>query len=174
MRGKQGFCPMVDNDKAFMKEAVKEAKKACQKGEVPVGAVIVRDGKIIGRGHNETESKNDASSHGEINAIRKAGKKLGDWRLSGCTMYVSAEPCTMCAGAIVLARIDRLVTGAGSPKSGACYTLKNLLSDERLNHTVDLTTGVMEEECSSLLKSFFRKLRKKNNKSEDTEVGSNR
>lgn len=165
---------MIDNDIRYMKEAVKEAKKAYKKGEVPVGTVIVKDSQIIGRGHNETESKNDAAAHGEIIAIRKAGKRTGDWRLSGCTMYVSAEPCTMCAGAIVLARIERLVTGASSPKSGACYTLKNLLSDSRLNHTVDLTSGVMEEECSSLLKSFFRELRKKDNKSEDTEVGSNR
>ncbi len=160
----------------FMKEALYEAKKAYAKGEVPIGAVVVKDGQVIGRGHNETEGKKDSTVHAEMTAIRKAERKIGSWRLTGTTIYVTSEPCTMCAGAIVLARIDHLVTGAGSPKSGACYTLKNLLSDDRLNHTVELTKGIMEEESSELLKNFFKELRIKNktDKSEETEVESNR
>lgn len=169
---------MEKSDIAFMMEAIKEAKKAYGKGEVPIGAVVVKDGYIIGRGHNETEFQNDVTAHGEIIAIRKAENTIGGWRLNGCTMYVTAEPCTMCAGAMVLSRIDRLVTGAPSPKSGACYTIKNLLIDDRLNHTVELTSGILENECSRILKDFFRELRtnksKSNNKqAEDTEVGNN-
>jgi len=152
---------MDDQDITFMKEALKEAKKAYKKGEVPIGAVITKDGKIIGRGYNSTEGEKDVTAHGEMIAIKKAEMELGSRRLNGCTMYVSTEPCTMCAGAIVLARIDRLVTGAESPKSGACYTLKNLLCDERLNHTVQLTKGVMEEECGELLIGFFKEIRGK-------------
>lgn len=169
---------MKKNDMAFMKEAIKEAKKAYAEGEVPIGAVIVRDGHIIGRGHNATEARKDVTAHGEIIAIREAEGKTGGWRLNGCTMYVTAEPCTMCAGAIVLSRIDRLVTGAPSPKSGACYTLKNLLVDDRLNHIVELTNSVLEDECSTILKDFFRKLRADkskldNKQAEDIEVGNN-
>lgn len=145
-----------------MREALKEAEKAYAKSEVPIGAVIVLNGQIIGAGHNETESTKDVTAHAEMTAIRQAESRIGGWRLSGCTMYVTAEPCTMCAGAIVLSRIDRLVTGAASPKGGACYTLKNLLADERLNHSVELTTGILKEECSILLKDFFKNLR--NNK----------
>jgi tRNA(adenine34) deaminase len=155
---------MQDNDIIFMKEAIKEAEKAYRKGEVPIGAIVVKDGAIIGRGHNETESRRDATAHGEMNAIKNAEQNLNSRRLNGCVMYVTSEPCTMCAGAIVLTRIDRLVTGANSPKSGACYTLKNLLCDERLNHTVELTKNVLDEECGSLLSKFFGELRSGNYK----------
>ncbi len=154
---------MSDYDVTFMKEALKEARKAYEKGEVPIGAIVVKDGQIIGRGYNETEIKKDVTAHGEMTAIKNAEETLGSRRLNGCSMYVTSEPCTMCAGAMVLARIDRLVTGADSPKSGACYSLKNLLSDERLNHQVQIIKGVLEEECSTLLKDFFKELRIKNN-----------
>lgn len=142
-----------------MTEAIGEAEKAYREGEVPIGAVIVKDGHIIGCGHNETESQKDVTAHGEMTAIRLAESNLGGWRLSGCTMYVTAEPCTMCAGAIVLSRIERLVTGTASPKSGACWSLKDLLCDDRLNHNVELTKGVLEEECSRLLRDFFKEMR---------------
>ena len=161
------------DDAFFMKEAITEAKKAYKKGEVPIGAVVVKNDEIIGRGHNETENKKDITAHGEITAIRNAEKKIGGWRLNGCDLYVTAEPCTMCAGAIVLSRMKRLVTGAPSPKNGACYTLKNLLDDENLNHSVKLTAGVMEKECSDLLKDFFKELRNNRNKPEETEVEIN-
>lgn len=169
------FINHENTDIHFMKEALKEAKKAFEKGEVPIGAIIVKDGEIVGSGHNEIERKKDVTAHGEITAIKRAEKKLESRRLSECTMYVTAEPCTMCAGAMVLARIKRLVTGAPSPKSGACYSLKNLLADNSLNHTVDLTKGIMEDECSRLLKDFFKELRatKLNYKSEEIEVGNN-
>ncbi len=144
----------------FMKAALKEAEKARSKGEVPVGAVIVKDSKIIARGHNQIESKNDATNHGELIAIKKACKKLGYKRLTGTTMYVTLEPCAMCAGAIVLARIDNLVIGARDPKTGACGSVIQIVNNEKLNHRVNITSGIMEEECSEILKDFFRDLRK--------------
>ena len=144
-----------------MKEALAEAKKAAAAGEVPVGAVIVKDGEIIGRGHNETETAKDPTAHAEMIAIRQAAKNLGGWRLTGCTMYVTTEPCSMCAGAIVWSRISRLFIGSMDPKSGACGSVFNIPQESRLNHFVEIETGLMQEECSSLMKSFFKELRKR-------------
>lgn len=149
------------NSVDFMQEALKEAKKAYEKGEIPVGAVIVRNGEIIGRGHNLNESTNDPTSHAEMMAIREAAKTTGSWRLLETEMYVTTEPCPMCAGAIVLARIAKLHIGAMDPKSGACGSLMNIVGDERLNHRVEISTGLMEEESSKMLKDFFRELRDK-------------
>lgn len=145
----------------FMSEALEEAEKAFVLGEVPVGAVVVKDGQIVGRGHNSTETDKDPTCHAEIAALKAAAKTLGGWRLIGCDMYVTTEPCAMCAGAIVLARIERLYVGTMDPKAGACGSLRNIVCDDRLNHQVELTTGIMQEECSEILKRFFRKLRKK-------------
>ena len=144
-----------------MKEALAEAKKAAAAGEVPVGAVIVKDGEIIGRGHNETETAKDPTAHAEMIAIRQAAKNLGGWRLTGCTMYVTTEPCSMCAGAIVWSRISRLFIGTMDPKSGACGSVFNIPQESRLNHFVEIETGLMQEECRSLMKSFFKELRKR-------------
>ena len=144
-----------------MKEALAEAKKDAAAGEVPVGAVIVKDGEIIGRGHNETETAKDPTAHAEMIAIRQAAKNLGGWRLTGCTMYVTTEPCSMCAGAIVWSRISRLFIGTMDPKSGACGSVFNIPQESRLNHFVEIETGLMQEECSSLMKSFFKELRKR-------------
>ena len=144
-----------------MKEALAEAKKAAAAGEVPVGAVIVKDGEIIGRGHNETETAKDPTAHAEMIAIRQAAKNLGGWRLTGCTMYVTTEPCSMCAGAIVWYRISRLFIGTMDPKAGACGSVFNIPQESRLNHFVEIETGLMQEECSSLMKSFFKELRKR-------------
>lgn len=144
-----------------MKEALAEAKKAAAAGEVPVGAVIVKDGEIVGRGHNETETARDPTAHAEMIAIRQAAKNLGGWRLTGCTMYVTTEPCSMCAGAIVWARISRLFIGTMDPKSGACGSIFNIPQESRLNHFVEIETGLMQEECSSLMKNFFKELRKR-------------
>lgn len=154
-----------------MEEALGEARAALELDEVPVGAVIVRDGEIIGRGHNRTRTDSDPTAHGEMIAIRQAAKRLGSWRLTGCTMYVTLEPCSMCAGAIVWARIDRLVIGAMDPKAGACGSVFNIPQEEKLNHFVDVETGVMQEECSVLLSDFFKELRKRRNtdKPEETE-----
>ena len=155
----------------YMEEALGEARAALELDEVPVGAVIVRDGEIIGRGYNRTRTDSDPTAHGEMIAIRQAAKRLGSWRLTGCTMYVTLEPCSMCAGAIVWARIDRLVIGAMDPKAGACGSVFNIPQEEKLNHFVDVETGVMQEECSVLLSDFFKELRKRRNtdKPEETE-----
>ena len=142
-----------------MLEALKEAQKARDLGEVPIGAVIVRDGCIIGRGHNLTESAKDPTAHAEMQAIRQAAAALGGWRLSGCEMYVTAEPCAMCAGAIVWARLKRLYIGTMDPKAGACGSVFNIPQEERLNHQVEIHTGLMEDECARILKDFFRALR---------------
>ncbi|MDR1571534.1 MAG: nucleoside deaminase [Clostridiales Family XIII bacterium] len=143
----------------FMREALKEAAAAGRAGEVPVGAVVVRGGEIIGRGRNRTESGKDPTAHAEMEAVRAAARAVGDWRLSGCSVYVTAEPCAMCAGALVLARIDRLYVGTENPKAGACVSLYRLLQDERLNHQAEVETGLLREECEALMKSFFEKLR---------------
>lgn len=148
-----------DRDRAFMAEALKEAKKALKKTEVPVGAVIVREGEVIGKGHNRKESGLDPTLHAEVTAIRKAAKKLGNWRLSHTTLYVTLEPCLMCMGAIIQARIPRLVFGAFDPKAGACGSLYDVSNDSRLNHRVNVVSGVLEEEAGALLKDFFRALR---------------
>lgn len=146
----------------FMLEALKEARIAYDMGEVPVGAVIVREGRIVGRGHNTTETAKDPSCHAEMNAIRDAAKTLGGWRLPQCSMYVTVEPCSMCSGAIVLARIEELYIGTPDPKAGACVSLYSIVNDQRLNHRVNTSVGLLQEECSGLMKSFFRERRGKN------------
>ncbi len=150
----------METPEYYMKQALGEAEKAFAEGEVPIGAVIVKDGEIVGRGRNSAEKSKDPTCHAEIMAIRDACKRLGGWRLPGCDMYVTAEPCSMCAGAIVLARIEKLYIGTLDPKAGACVSLNNIVTDTRLNHQVQLFTGVMKEECSALLKEFFKQLRK--------------
>lgn len=142
-----------------MEEAFLEAKRAAAEGEVPVGAVIVREGEIIARAHNKTEQDKDPTAHAEMLAIRKAAEHLGGWRLTGCTMFVTTEPCSMCAGAIVWSRIEKLYIGTMDPKAGACGSLMNIPQDSRLNHYVEIETGLMREECAGLMKDFFRKLR---------------
>lgn len=147
--------------KKYMKEALKEAQMAGEKGEVPVGCVIVENGEIIGRGHNLTEHLNDPTAHAEILAIRQAAEKRGWARLTGCEMYVTLEPCAMCAGAIVWARLDRLHFGAADPKAGACGSVMNIVQNEKLNHTVEIEEGMLQEECAKVLKDFFAARRNK-------------
>lgn len=146
-------------DALWMKEAVAEAEKARAQEEVPVGALLVRDGQIIGRGHNVTEQQRDPTGHAEMVAIRQAAVTAESRRLLDATLYVTLEPCAMCAGAIVLARVPRLVFGAFDPKTGACGSLRNVVQDHRLNHRCELIGGVLEEECAVLLKRFFSGLR---------------
>lgn len=155
---------MEDINNKFMKSALKEAEKSYDKEEIPVGAVIVKDGKIIARGHNLKETKNDTTNHAEIIAIRKASKKLKSWRLRGCTMYVTLEPCTMCAGALIQARLDKVVIGTMDEKTGACGSVLNVLEDYKFNHKVEIEKGVMEKECKEILQKFFRELRGKKKK----------
>lgn len=145
----------------FMEEALKEAEKAFNLHEVPVGAIIEKDGIIIGRGHNLIESAKDPTTHAELVAIRQAAKTLGAWRLLDCNMYVTTEPCPMCAGAMVLARIKKVYIGTPDKKTGACGSLMNTLQDERLNHRVEIETGLLQEACEKLMKTFFKNLRKK-------------
>lgn len=151
-------------DKKFMKEALKQANKAAAIGEVPIGCVIVYQDKIIARGYNRRNIENSTLAHAEITAIKKACKKLGDWRLEGCTMYVTLEPCPMCAGAAVQARIPRVVIGALNPKAGCAGSVTDLLSEKRFNHQAEKITGVLGEECSHLMKEFFKELRNKKRK----------
>lgn len=153
----------------FMKEALAEAEKAFALGEVPIGAVIVKDGQIIARGHNLTETSKDPTAHAEMIAIRQAAKVLGGWRLIGCDLYVTVEPCTMCSGAMIWSRIDNLYIGAMDPKAGACGSVFNIPEEDRLNHRIHVETGLMEEECAALMRQFFTQLRnrKKKNKSEE-------
>lgn len=146
-------------EEKFMKEALKEAKKAYNKLEVPVGAVIVKDGQIIARAHNLKESKKCATKHAEIIAIQKASKKLGSWRLLDCEMYVTLEPCTMCAGAIIQARVRKLYIGTMDYKTGACGSVLNVLEDYPFNHKVEYETGILKEECENILQEFFKELR---------------
>ena len=152
---------MTDNDIKYMKEAMRQAKKAAALEEVPIGCVIVCDGKIVARGYNRRNTDKNTLAHAELSAIRKASKKLGDWRLEGCTMYVTLEPCQMCAGALVQSRIDRVVIGAMNPKAGCAGSVLNLLQIAGFNHQVEITKGVLEEECSQMLSSFFSELREK-------------
>ena len=151
----------MTSDESFMKQAVKQAKKAYDKLETPIGCVIVHEDKIIARGYNKRNMKKNTLAHAEILAINKASKVLGDWRLEDCTMYVTLEPCPMCAGAIVQARIPRMVIGSMNPKAGCAGSVLNLLQQDGLNHQVEVTKGVLAEECSGLMTSFFRELRKK-------------
>lgn len=148
-----------DDHRFWMGQALHEAESALEEGEVPVGAVIVHNSMVIGRGYNRTESLKDATAHAEILAIGAASETLGDWRLEDCIMYVTLEPCPMCAGAIVQARIPLLIYAAPDPKAGACGTLYNIVDDSRLNHRVEVISDVMKEESASLLKDFFQRLR---------------
>ena len=149
-----------NNKEKYMKEALKEAKKAYNKLEVPVGAVIVKDGKIIARGHNLKETKCDTTKHAEIIAIQKASKKLESWRLLDCEMYVTLEPCSMCAGAIINSRIKKIYIGALDEKTGAAGSVFNLFEDYTFNHKVEVEKNVMKEQCEDILKDFFKMLRK--------------
>jgi len=142
-----------------MKMALAEAEKGFKKDEVPVGAVVVADGKVIARAHNLRESLVDPTAHAEILALKKAGKKLGGWRLNDAMLYTTLEPCPMCAGAVVHSRIKELVYGANDPKAGACGSIMNVVSSGHLNHKVKVVSGVMKKECSDILKRFFKKLR---------------
>lgn len=151
----------------YMREAIAEAEKAAAIGEVPVGAVIVKDGEIIARGHNEKELRKVCTAHAEIVAIERASAALGQWYLDGCTMYVTMEPCAMCAGALVNSRIDAVYFGTYDVRFGACGTLYNLPTDPRFNHTLAVTGGILQEDCLALLQSFFRALRRKGKRKSD-------
>lgn len=152
----------MDEQTKFMREALVEAKKAALIGEVPIGAVVVHDGKIIGRGHNLREHSQEAALHAELLAIEEANQYLKSWRLTGCDLYVTLEPCVMCSGAIINARVDRVIYGARDPKAGGVASLYELLNDQRLNHQVDVTEGVCADEAGTLLKTFFKAARKRN------------
>ena len=151
---------LVVDDEAGMRAALREARESLARDEVPVGCVIVHDGMVVGRGHNQVESLSDATAHAEVLAIGAASNALGSWRLADCTLYVTLEPCAMCAGAIVLARLGRLVYGAADPKAGACGSVLDVIGERRLNHRVPVTHGVLEPECGELLRQFFRRKRR--------------
>jgi len=155
MREEKALDETARLDQEFMRMALREAQAAAAKDEVPVGVVIVKDGRVIGRAHNMRETLNDPTAHAEMIAITQAAEALGAWRLDGATMYVTLEPCTMCAGAIVLSRLSRLVYAAADPKAGACGTLYNVVQDERLNHRVELSVGVLADESRAVLQEFF-------------------
>ena len=149
----------MTTDEKYMKEAMRQAKKALALEEVPIGCVIVREGKIIARGYNRRNTDKNTLSHAELNAIRKASKAVGDWRLEGCTMYVTLEPCQMCSGALVQSRIDRVIVGAPNPKAGCAGSILNLQQMKEFNHQVEIVNGVCADECSALLTDFFRDMR---------------
>lgn len=145
----------------WMEEAINEAKRAEALGEVPIGAVIVKEGRVIGRGYNRREIDQDPTAHAEIIAIRQAAEHVGGWRLTDCDLYITLEPCPMCAGAIIQSRIRQVVYGTEDPKAGCAGTLMNILADERFNHQTEVVTGVLKEACSSMLTNFFRTLRRR-------------
>jgi tRNA(adenine34) deaminase len=147
------------DDRDWMRQAIAEAERAAALGEVPIGAVLVCDGEVLGRAHNRRELDRDPLAHAELLAIRQAAERVGGWRVGG-TMYVTLEPCAMCAGALVAARVGRLVYGAADPKAGYCGTLGNVVQDPRLNHRLEVTPGVLGEECGALLSGFFAALRR--------------
>ena len=151
----------MNQDEKYMKAAIRQAKKAYALDEVPIGCVIVQDDKIIARGYNRRNTEGNTLAHAELTAIRKASKKTGDWRLEDCTMYVTLEPCQMCAGALVQSRIDEVVIGSMNPKAGCAGSVLNLLEVEGFNHQVKTTRGVLQEECSAMLSDFFKELREK-------------
>ena len=159
--------PMEKTREKYMRAAIREAKKAYALDEVPMGCVIVYQDKIIARGYNRRNTDKNTVAHAEMSAIKKASKKLGDWRLEGCTMYVTLEPCQMCAGAIVQARIDEVVIGSMNPKAGCAGSVLNLLDIPAFNHQVRITKGVLEEECSQMLSGFFKELREKKKKNKE-------
>ena len=151
----------MTQDEKYMREAVKQARKAYALGEVPIGCVIVYQDRIIGRGYNRRNTDKSTLSHAEITAIRKASKEMGDWRLEECTLYVTLEPCQMCSGAIVQARIPRVVMGCRNEKAGCAGSVLNILQEPRFNHQVEVTEGVLGDECSNMLKEFFKELRQR-------------
>ncbi len=152
---------MKNNQEKYMKIAIKEAEKAFEKDEVPVGAIIVKDGKVIAKSHNQKETKTDTTKHAEIIAIQKASKKLKSWRLENCDMYVTLEPCTMCTGAIINARIKKVYYGAKDEKTGACGSVLNIPRDYPFNHIVEVESGILEDDCKNILQTFFKNLRKR-------------
>lgn len=158
---------MMTTEERYMKEAIRQAKKAAAIGEVPIGCVIEYQGEIIGRGYNRRMADHTVLAHAEIIAIRKACKKMGDWRLEGCTMYITLEPCPMCAGAIVQARIPKVVIGSMNPKAGCAGSVLDMLHEEGFNHQVETTIGVLGENCSAMLSEFFRDLRAKKKKQKE-------
>lgn len=157
----------MDLDIKFMKEAIKQAKKAYALEEVPIGCVITYQNKIIGRGYNRRTTDRNPLAHAELLAIKKASKKMNDWRLEDCTMYVTLEPCQMCSGAIIQSRIKRVVVGCMNPKAGCAGSILNMLEMKEFNHQAELTTGVLEEECSIMMKQFFKELREKQKKKKE-------
>lgn len=157
----------LTTDEKYMKEAIRQAKKAWKMEEVPIGCVIVHEGKIIGRGYNRRTTDKNPLAHAELAAIKKASKKMGDWRLEDCILYVTLEPCQMCSGAIVQARVKRVVIGCMNPKAGCAGSILNLLQVERFNHQVEITSGILEAECSQMMKGFFKELREKQKKKKD-------
>lgn len=160
----------LTDDEKYMKEAIRQAKKAYAIGEVPIGCVIVYENKIIARGYNRRTVDKNTLAHAELLAIRKASRKLDDWRLEGCTLYVTLEPCQMCSGAIIQARIPKVVVGCMNPKAGCAGSILNLLQVPEFNHQAELVTGVLEEECSQMMKSFFKELRAKKNEAKKQEM----
>ena len=159
----------LTTDEKYMKEAIRQAEKAWKIEEVPIGCVIVYDGKIIGRGYNRRTTDKNPLAHAEMAAIKKASKKMGDWRLEDCTLYVTLEPCQMCSGAIVQARVKRVVIGCMNPKAGCAGSILNLLQVDRFNHQVEITSGVLEEECSQMMKGFFKELREKQKRKKEAQ-----
>lgn len=151
----------LTDDERFMKEAIRQARKAYAIGEVPIGCVIIYEGRVIARGYNRRTIDKNTLAHAELLAIRKASRKLDDWRLEDCTMYVTLEPCQMCSGAIIQARIPKVVVGCMNPKAGCAGSILNLLDVPQFNHQAELVTGVLEEECSQMMKDFFKELREK-------------
>ncbi len=145
----------MTTEEGYMAQALKLAKKAAEQGEVPVGALVVREGKVLARAYNQREAKHDPTAHAELIALQRAAKKLGGWRLSGCTLYVTLEPCPMCAGALINARVDRVVFGAYDEKAGCCGTVLQIAQEERFNHRCDITGGVLLEQCQAVLRAFF-------------------
>ena len=162
----------MTQEEKYMREAIRQARKAEALREVPIGCIIVFDGKIIGRGYNRRTVDKNVLAHAELTAIRKACKKIGDWRLEGCTMYVTLEPCPMCAGAIVQARIPRVVIGCMNPKAGCAGSVLDLFHEPGFNHQVEMETGHLGEECSQLLKKFFKELREEGRKKKQQRSGS--
>lgn len=154
----------MTQDEKYMKAAIREAKKAYKLDEVPIGCVIVQNEKIIARGYNRRNTDKNTLAHAELSAIKKASKKTGDWRLEDCTMYVTLEPCQMCAGAIVQSRLGKVVIGSMNPKAGCAGSVINLLQMKQFNHQVEMETGILEEECSTMLSGFFQELREKKKK----------
>lgn len=160
-------------DEKYMKMALKQAQKAMELGEVPIGCVIVYEDKVIGRGYNRRNTDKNTLSHAEITAINKASKKVGDWRLEGCTLYVTLEPCQMCSGAIVQARIDRVVIGTMNPKAGCAGSILNILQMKEFNHQVEITQGILSEECTQILTDFFKDLRIRNKAEKEAKAQKN-